>query len=253
MGLGQYLWMGLCYIIFAVCCVDVLTCLVVGSLGGIVLNLFLALLFCPLPGYREWKYRQFAALFGKSNDPRDELNVIHPEDIPPLVERESAPVSHAVEPAKPELPSTPRVSPIPGAVFAPLDEDGLVVVPTTAAGIPIAYHYKDVNIYTPDRLDVDLTQVDLGLRVTFRFEPDNPYDKKAVAVYVGEWKIGYMKRGKIRDMLIDWVGRKHPFWACITGIDDEEREIYILLAFYRESRRSAYEDLDDDDNFDYDA
>lgn len=186
---------------------------------------------------------------------RDELHVIQPEDIPPLAGQESATVSHAAALANPELPSTPRVSPIPGASFAAFDDNGKVLIPSTAAGLPIAYHYKDVNIYTPDDLDIDLTQVDLGLRVTFRFEPENPYDAKAVAVYAGTWKLGYMKRGKIREMLIDWVSRQHPFWACITGIDDDEREVYLRMVFYRKPVHSAYDDDEavfDFDDFDYD-
>lgn len=251
MGFGSILWTAICYVLFAICCFDALVSIVVGG-GAWIWDILLALLFCPFPGYREWKRRQFTGIFGRGNDQEDEFHVVQPENIPPLEAPEDEPNAPAAEPAPPKPTPDTRWSPIPGAVFAPLRADGTVDVPSHAAGTPVAYHYEDVGIYTPPDLDVPLELVDVGLRVSFRFEPENSYDKEAVAVYVGEWKIGYMNRSRHRDMLVDWANRRQPIWACITSIDDEKRKVAIFLVFYREPRRRVYEDLDDDD-FDFDT
>lgn len=212
------------------------------SLGMIEL-LLLLIAVLVIAGIRRMKAKQQEAV-------RNELHVIRPENIPPLNAPESVPVRPTPAIEKPGAPIDTRSSAIPGASFAPIDKKGSIIIPSTAAGLPVAYHYEDVNIYTPDTLDVDLAQVDLGLRVTFRHEPNNAYDKNAVAVYAGEWKIGYMRRGKLRDMLVDWAARQQPFWACITAVDDDEREIYLCLVFYRNPTHNTYDD--DADDFDYD-
>lgn len=152
------------------------------------------------------------------------------------------------EPMK-QTPARP-VSAIPGARFAPQNPDGTVSVPTRIDEYSLAYHYPDVRIYTPPRLGVDFPSIDLGLFARFRFEPENEYDQNAIAAYVGDWKVGYLNKGKMRDMARDWLNRGDLVMAHVASVDDDEGQVTLFVAFYREdkNRKGRY---DDDDDFDF--
>lgn len=112
-----------------------------------------------------------------------------------------------------------------------------VSVPASIDGAPMVYHYDDVGIYTPDRLGLDFSCIAPGLPVCFVHEPSNEYDSDAIAACVDHdefRKIGYMNRGKLRDMLSDWMERLDPIHAHIASVDDSARKITLYIAFYRE-------------------
>ena len=119
------------------------------------------------------------------------------------------------------------------ALIAEDDEQDFVSVPSVIDGIQVAYTYTDVNIYIPDVITADFTKIDPGDHVAFRFEPDNPYDSEAVAVWVKDQKIGYLNRGRIKDMVRDFREQELPIWAHVSGIDDEEPLVMLYMAFYR--------------------
>lgn len=160
-------------------------------------------------------------IFGKRDAPPDEPGYRAPEATAPAEVSTPAPETTAASAAD--------------ADFADIGDDGVALVPSSIDGIPIAYHYEDVNIYTPDWLGVDFTSIDPGMRARFRREPENEYDPAAIAVYAGEMQIGYMNKGRLRDMIIDWRDREYPIYSHIASIDDDAHKIKLYLAFYREN------------------
>jgi len=119
------------------------------------------------------------------------------------------------------------------ALIAEDEDQDFVSVPESIAGIHVAYTYSDVKIYIPDDITVDFTQINPGDNVILLFEPENPYDAEAVAVYVEDEKIGYLNKGRIKDMVRDFKREKLPIWAHVSGIDDEEPLVMLYMAFYR--------------------
>lgn len=238
------LWMSLCIVVFGASIVIIFSCGFHNPLHTL-LAAIAAIIFNPFSAYKRLEKN----IFQKERAKRKQREARRPHTPPPPkteVIRQSTPSPSSGITPSPPIPA--RVSIIPDAVFAPLTDDGRVDVPARAAGLPIAYHYDTVGIYTPKELDIDVTKIDPGLRTSFRFEPSNTYDKDAVAVYAGSWKIGYMYRGRLRDMLVDWAYRQQPIWSHIASVDDEQREIKIAIVFYKERpKRKIEDDYDFDD------
>ena len=69
------------------------------------------------------------------------------------------------------------------------------------------------------------------------------YDDKAVAVYVKEFgkKIGYVYKGKIQDMINDWIDKDLPFTAYINDLPEKDGKklIEYKIGFYKEYDKSA--------------
>lgn len=72
-----------------------------------------------------------------------------------------------------------------------------------------------------------------GKVITFKQEPDNEYDKNAVAVYLNDTKVGYLYRGRTQDMVNDWINRDLPFWGYVNKIDTANNKATIKIGFYR--------------------
>lgn len=138
------------------------------------------------------------------------------EKKPPETKSYSAAPSQAPKPPKPVEQS----------------EDN-VVVPLAIDGHKRSYTYDDVPVFTPKDIDTDLTLINPGDKVLLAREPDNPYDSEAIAAYVGCEKIGYLNRGRLKNMIGDFIDRNLPVWACVTSIDDEKPEIKLFVALYR--------------------
>lgn len=72
-----------------------------------------------------------------------------------------------------------------------------------------------------------------GKVITFKQEPDNEYDKNAVAVYLNDTKVGYLYRGRTQEMVNDWISRDMPFWGYVNKIDTANNKATIKIGFYR--------------------
>lgn len=134
----------------------------------------------------------------------------------------------------------------PSSAFAekpaePSNPERALLIPQRLQGQRIAYKYENVGIYSPQEcLDgLDLETIALATKTELRQEPENQYDAKAVAVYMGERKIGYLYKGKLQDMVNDYVVEGRPIFSAIQGIDDDNNKIYIALAFYKNPPRTG--------------
>lgn len=89
------------------------------------------------------------------------------------------------------------------------------------------YSYTDVGLYRPP----DVTAMpNVGDTVLLELEPDNPYDSKTVRAVrwtdAGPVVFGYMNKGKLRDMVTDFLNRGQTVVAKVTRADDKV-EIWI--------------------------
>lgn len=77
--------------------------------------------------------------------------------------------------------------------------------PEVLGDMCLSYSYRDVEFFCPDDCKTLAAAVPAGKQLSMSYEPENPYDSSAVAVYYDKQKIGYMYRNKLRDMLNDFA------------------------------------------------
>jgi hypothetical protein len=184
----------------------------------------------------------------KTGAKRDRLRVIHrggsfiveqaaglPVPFKTLCDALAAAVPIADEPAPQNTPDLSNPAALVGNA-------GVVVqTPERTESLVRVYDYTAVELFHPDELDFD--RLIIGEHCELIQEPDNEYDDRAVYAEYNGYKFGYMYKGKLQDMVNDWLDRDAPFVAVIEQIlPDAERErgrrggrVNIHLGFYRET------------------
>ena len=105
-----------------------------------------------------------------------------------------------------------------------------VTTQTTAAAPSVAdngahdYEYTSVGIYRPEGVTY---MPAVGDAVTLELEPDNPYDDKAVVAKVKGERIGYLYRGKLKDMVVDFLNSPSAYIVAEVTRADSKVEIWI--------------------------
>ena len=89
------------------------------------------------------------------------------------------------------------------------------------------YDYDRVGLYRPEGA-VDYMPM-VGEPVTLELEPDNPYDSEAVVAKVHGKKIGYMNRGKLKNMVVDFLNSATGEVVAEVTRADERVEIWMGL------------------------
>lgn len=123
-----------------------------------------------------------------------------------------------------------------------------IVVPTSLGGIPLAYHYDSVKLYTVPGQEPDFASLEPGMSVKFVIEPQNNYDPNAIYAESGGIKLGYLYRGKLQDMTNDFIRQGNPITSHITLINDDEGKIEVFMGFYRNQETSVTYELSLDIN-----
>lgn len=88
-----------------------------------------------------------------------------------------------------------------------------------------AYNYPDVEVVGTNHYD--LTGIEVNMRVTLKPEPENPHDDKAVAVYVGNIKIGFLPKNKLQDMYHDYRFKGGVITAVISAVSPDKATIEL--------------------------
>lgn len=70
----------------------------------------------------------------------------------------------------------------------------------------------------------------LGLPVRFVKEPDNPYDRNAVAVYYQYDKLGYVYKNGAQGIINEWLDKKYPIFAYICDI--QNNYVHFIVSLY---------------------
>ena len=107
-----------------------------------------------------------------------------------------------------------------------------ISVPSSKNGLNLKYHYERVDLFTPKDLRHLFSSINPGDSVTLVHEPDNAHDPNAVSVVASVGKIGYLYRGKLQSMSLDYLRADLPIVAHVDSIDDDEYKITIFIAFY---------------------
>ena len=98
----------------------------------------------------------------------------------------------------------------------------------------LSYFYDDVKI-AADQNAARLCKN--GDSISFRHEPENPYDENAIVVEriasSRKQKLGYLHKGRFQEMVIDFLKRDDDVSGHILQHDISENIIVISLEFYK--------------------
>lgn len=95
----------------------------------------------------------------------------------------------------------------------------------------LKYKYED-NICLHDNA-IELISGNGGKELKFVQEPENEFDKNAISIYFENKKIGYVHKGKIQDMLNDWIKRNELYIGYINKIFKNENKATYKIGFYK--------------------
>lgn len=95
------------------------------------------------------------------------------------------------------------------------------------------YFYPDVNLYPVENAS---RLCMIGESVCIEHEPENEFDSKAIVVKTHRGKkLGYLYRGRLQDMVLDFFERENDcVIAKVSYTDIENNKVQIALSFYRE-------------------
>lgn len=102
----------------------------------------------------------------------------------------------------------------------------------------VEYFYTDVGVYVPDLIRLCSSPEAVPLQsVVLWQDSSNPYDNRAVAVCQSNGPIGYLYRGKIQDIVNDWLDDGRRVFGYISYIDParpdaDKNGLKIDIVFY---------------------
>ncbi|MGI6747820.1 MAG: HIRAN domain-containing protein [Anaerovoracaceae bacterium] len=89
---------------------------------------------------------------------------------------------------------------------------------------------KDSKVILTDT--PDLSKIKKFSKLKFVPEPDNKDDNAAIKVMLEDMQLGYVEKGKTRDMIHEWLNKNEPIHAVISDIDQNEKKILCYIGFY---------------------
>lgn len=72
-----------------------------------------------------------------------------------------------------------------------------------------------------------------GKKLTFEFEPDNPYDNMAVAIYLDDKKLGYVYSGQTQEMIHSYHKQGRLICGYLNKYSVEEHTATYKIGFYK--------------------
>lgn len=110
-------------------------------------------------------------------------------------------------------------------------------IPSKIDGMPLAYKYFDVDICVISGQEPDYDAIADKLSngsviLSLEVEPDNQYDAKAVKVMHEGSKLGYLYKGKIKDMAYDYLKSGRPIYSCLSSINPDTNKMKMFIGFY---------------------
>lgn len=106
--------------------------------------------------------------------------------------------------------------------------------PRHSKGFWLAYSYTEVGFYCPDECREFASSVPPHKQLAMGREPDNKYDADAITLLYEGRKIGYMNKGKLRDMLNDYAISDEKDFLPVSRFWTEKPTFDLF--FYRSAR-----------------
>lgn len=115
------------------------------------------------------------------------------------------------------------------------NESAEITFPETLAetGETLYKTYDRVKLCIIQEEPPNYSLIHAGDCLELRQEPENPYDSKAIAVYDGEQRIGYIYRGAGQDMTNDFLKRGNTVLTYVQEKNMDFGEIYMKMAYYK--------------------
>lgn len=154
--------------------------------------------------------------------------------------RKKAAASKPVQQKPQQVASAPSVAEPPASVTAKPATPAPVPLPAQVNGVPKAYQYQHVDVAMDNKLVKDFHVIKAGDTVQFVPEPTNEYDAKAIQLWSNNQLLGYVFRGRMQDMLHDFIENAEPIRGVVASVDPQERKLTYSVAFYRQPRPKVY-------------
>ena len=120
-----------------------------------------------------------------------------------------------------------------GQLFIPeKDRQNYHFLPNVIDGKALKYSYEAHLVMFPDVCGVADLIGKTGKSLDIVLEPENEYDSRAVALYLEGKKIGYVHKGRLQDMIHDWLERGDEMLCCLKRLTAEDA--YFLIGFYKD-------------------
>lgn len=113
------------------------------------------------------------------------------------------------------------------------NEAAEITFPAELAGETLYKTYDRVKLCIIQDDPPNYSLIHAGDCLELRQEPENPYDSKAVAVYDGNQRIGYIYRGAGQDMTNDFLRRGNTVLTYVQEKNMDFGEIYMKMAYYK--------------------
>lgn len=98
----------------------------------------------------------------------------------------------------------------------------------------LRWHYKEniALVQNLDKVEFKGSRTDDDIRLVP--EPDNQYDENAVALYKGEYKLGYFYKGRTQNMILSYLNcEDYLIKTVVCFLDRENNKLAVRIAFYR--------------------
>lgn len=107
-------------------------------------------------------------------------------------------------------------------------------VPEEIDGYELSYNYNDVSIVGNKYITgFDINSLEPGQKIELIPEPNNEYDSKAILAVCDGKKIGYVSKGRVQEMISDYIRKELPIFSVIENINYDESYINMFIAFYK--------------------
>lgn len=134
------------------------------------------------------------------------------------IEKPSEIISKPCEPVTPEQASKSKT----------------IRVPKEMRGCLIAYQYENVDIAGVAHHNATVNSSLIGEKLCFESELINEYDKNAIKILCNGSLLGYVHKGKLQEMIRDWLISGDPIFAAVTESNHDASQMKFLVAFYRD-------------------
>lgn len=108
----------------------------------------------------------------------------------------------------------------------------------------LKYKYYDIQIKGTEHQDFDIKEIEIDTKLTFEFEPDNPYDENAIKVLYNNICIGYVPKNNIQNMIKNYIVQKNKhIEAFVSAVEENTKHIEMAIAFYQELTKDELQNM----------